>query len=233
MALTEKGRWEKADVHAKSLYDANMDRYICPKHAEQYRDRSRVRFNTNASCEHKPDWRKVGKNTKRDLALQRFQSYDNLIRTNETYPEICVNKYPDHPHLKWSEDMGYCCGSTEDNQDDFKNYLIFMINNMSESATKTEPTNIKPVLNMIKDVINRLNPEDQDEVRQLLNDKENEINGISREDAEADSLSEARWTESGERDAPKIPFGPEFYIPPIAKVNAKWDALGGGGEDGF
>ena len=59
MALTEEGRWEKADAHAKALYDANMDRHICPKHAEQYRDRRRVRLDDSRVCKHKPDWSKV------------------------------------------------------------------------------------------------------------------------------------------------------------------------------
>ena len=162
----------------------------------------------------------VGKKTDLDLIVPKFQSYHNLINTNKTYPEICVNKYPDHPHLKWSEDMGYCCGSIRDNKESYKNYLIFMINSIVDSAHKTELTNVKPVLNMIRGSINKLKRKDRDEVRQLLNDKEDEIDKIIAKDAEADARGEARWKKLGERDERKQDFG---YPTSITRANAVWN----------
>ena len=163
-----KDRWESTEAELGGFYDVDRDHYVCPRHVEQYKKRWRVRVSDDSVCQHKPDWRKVGKKTRHHLILPRFQSYHNLINSNQTYPEICKNKYHDRPHLKWSEDMGYCCGSIKDSQDDFKNYLIFMLDSLTAAPRKTTPTNIDTVLDMINSVIYRLNREDQGEVRKLV-----------------------------------------------------------------
>ena len=172
------------------------------------------------ACKHKPEWRKVGDRTPRNLILPRFQSYHNLIKTNQTYPEICVDK--NHRHLNWSDDMGYCCGSTEDNQDDFKNYLIFMIEGATTSTIKSgRIKNTDIVLAMIEGLIDRLKPEDQTEVRQLLIDSRKVINDISSKDAADDSAARVTFKQSGEKDEP-LPLTPH-YSPNVANINATWN----------